>query len=72
MTPPVARVAAHIQVGIAFGTVPVAVVAGGLIAPVDVASSVTSAFILQLFLSSIFIPIAGLVISRMGFGKGEA
>ena len=74
MTPPVARVAARIQVGILVSTVPVALVAGGFISPFDWRTAAIAAIgvmVSAIFLSALFIPFAGLFISWMGVGKAK-
>ncbi len=74
MTPPVARFAARVQVGIAVGTLPAAIGTGVLIAPFDWQTAFFVAIYIMvsaIFLSALFVPIAGLVVSWMGFGKGS-
>ena len=74
MTPPVARTAARVQVALAAGTFPTVLILGIFVTPFDW----ELAFILGLaamsaamFLSALFVPIAGLVLSWMGIGRGR-
>ena len=67
MTPPVADFMARVQVGIAVGTFPVIL---GL-AALDLFDWLFAFTVMvpAMFLLSMFVPFAGLVISRMGIGK---
>ena len=75
MTPPVADFAARVQVGIAVGiavgTFPPAIALGLAIGFFDgpFAIAATKVTVSAIFLSSLFVPFAGLVISWMGIGK---
>ena len=67
MTPPVANFAARVQVGIAVGAFPVTL---GL-AAVGLIDWLFAFYVMvpAMFLLSMLVPLAGLVISRMGIGK---
>ena len=67
MTPPVANFVARVQVGVAIGVCPVTLglAALDLFDWLFAITVMVSAF----FLSAIFVPFAGLIISRMGIGK---
>ncbi len=74
MKPKVARIAARFQVAIAAGTLPVAVVAGLASIPFgwEIGAGVAIGVVaVGGGLSSLFIPIAGLVISWCWFGGSE-
>ena len=74
MKPQVARIAARFQVAIAAGTIPVALVVGLASIPFGWeigAGAAIGVAVAAGFLSSLFIPIAGLVISWCWFGGSE-
>ena len=76
MTPPVADFMARVQVAVAVGTAagtfPAAVALGlatGLFDGPFAIATIINVTVSAMFLSSLLIPFAGLVISRMGIGK---
>ena len=76
MTPPVADFAARVQVGTAVGTAvgtfPTAIALGLAIGLFDgqfAVAATINVMVSAMFLSSLFVPLAGLVISRVGIGK---
>ena len=72
MTPPVADFMARVQVGIAVGTFPVTLGLAAVVSPFDLGTAVAASMgttISAFFLFTLFVPLAGLVISRMGIGK---
>ena len=74
MKPKVARIAAHIQVAIAIGTVPAAIGVFIVTAPFDLPIAAISAFGVLIAaggVSSLGIPIVGLVASKMLISRDE-
>ena len=74
MKPRIARIAARIQVAIAFGTLPLAILAAAIAAPFDPTNAAfagISVVVLSIALSSVGIPIIGLVISHLWLSDGD-